>query len=260
MSQLGMVAHWRHSTEAGRKRKLMINAVGALATTIALLIVIVSKFTYGAWITAIVIPLFVLLFRQIRRYNDRLVALTRADGPLDLSNLTPPAVVIPLRRLDQLGHKALRFALTISPDVYVIQVQAEELNTQDLQARWAQRVEEPVRRLGRTPPRLVVLRSPFRLFYERLLEWLQDLTATYPDRSVIVLLPELVHRRWYLFIVSHRATRLKAELLMKGGPHVSVMSTPWYPDLRPARAYSARNTSSGFVRNAGRHEGEMPKA
>jgi hypothetical protein len=48
-----------------------------------------------------------------------------------------------------------------------------------------------------------------------------------------VLIPELVHRRWYQFLVSHRAMRLKAALLLHGGPHVSVMSTPWYPDLSP---------------------------
>lgn len=120
--------------------------------------------------------------------------------------------------------------------MYVVQVQAEELDTQNLEHRWEQRVELPARQVGHPAPRLVVLRSPYRRFFQRLLNWLQELAATHPERNVIVLLPELVHRRWYQFIVSHRALRLKAELLMKGGPHVSVMSTPWYPDLRPADA------------------------
>jgi hypothetical protein len=53
-----------------------------------------------------------------------------------------------------------------------------------------------------------------------------------------VLLPELVQRRWYQFVVSHRAMRLKAHLLLHGGPRVSVMSIPWYPDLAPASAPS----------------------
>jgi hypothetical protein len=145
--------------------------------------------------------------------------------------------VIPLRRLDQVGRKALRFALTVSPDVYVVQVLAEELDTEDLQAQWRERVEEPVRRqLGVAAPQLILIRSQYREFFGRFLAWVRELTAAKPDRQVIVLIPELVHGRWYQFLLSHRATRLKARLLLEGGPHVSVMSTPWYPDLSPARS------------------------
>jgi amino acid transporter len=239
MSQLGMVVHWRRSTEVRRLPKMAINAVGAAATTVALAIVLVSKFSHGAWITALVIPGLVLFFRQMKAYHERLTSITHAEGPLDVSNLSAPIVVIPLRRLDQVGQKALRFALTISPEVYVVQVLAEELDTENLQARWREHVEEPVRRhLNGVPPQLVLLRSPYRQFFERLLEWVRQLTVTRPDRQVIVMIPELVQRRWYQFIVNHRAMRLKAQLLVKGGPHVSVMSTPWYPDLSPAQAQS----------------------
>jgi hypothetical protein len=240
MSQLGMVSHWRHRGEAaGRRPKMFVNAVGASATAAALCIVMVSKFSHGAWITALVIPGFVLFFRRLKQYNEHLASVTHAEGPLNVANLAPPVVVIPLRRLDLVGRKALRFAMTISPEVYVVQVLAEELDTEDLQSQWRQRVEEPVRRTLRSnPPQLVVIRSPYRQFFERLLTWLRALNTTKPDRQVIVLIPELVQRRWYQFIVSHRAMRLKAQLLLHGGPHVSVMSTPWYPDLSPRRAQS----------------------
>jgi amino acid transporter len=245
MSQLGMVAHWRASDEPGRRLKMSINAIGALATAAALVVVLISKFSHGAWITALVIPGFVLFFRRLKAYNDELADATRAEGPLDVANLAAPIVVIPMRRLDQVGQKALRFALSISPDVYVVQVQAEELDTEDLQARWRERVEEPVRRhLNTSPPKLVLIRSPYREFFERFLAWLQASTTARPDRQHIVLIPELVQRRWYQFIVSHRALRLKARLLLEGGPHVSVMSTPWYPDLTPAEAPTAIKVES----------------
>jgi hypothetical protein len=175
-------------------------------------------------------------------YNQRLGAIVHTNEPLDLSNLTPPIVVIPLRRLDRLGQKALRFALTIAPDIYVVQVLAEELDSEDLQARWDAAVREPVRQhTGRRPPELVLVHSPYREFYQRLLTWVHQLTANHPDRQVIVLIPELVQRRWFHFLVSYRVLRLKALLLLQGGPHVSVMSTPWYPDLRPARAKPRRS-------------------
>lgn len=235
MSQLGMVAHWRKSQASRRSLKIAVNALGAGATSIALVIVAVSKFTHGAWITAIVIPMLILLFKRMKGYNEQLAAVTRTEAPLDVSNLHPPIVVIPLRRLDQVAAKALRFSLTISPEVYAVQVLAEELDTEDLQAEWRERVEEPVcRSLKVTPPTLVVIRSQYRRFFERLLDWLRTLTEARPDRQVIVLIPELVQRRWYQFLVNHRAQRLKAQLLLEGGPHVSVMSTPWYPDVKPS--------------------------
>jgi hypothetical protein len=120
-----------------------------------------------------------------------------------------------------------------------VQVLAEELDTDDLRSGWQDRVEHPVRQhLRSEPPQLVQIRSPYRRFFERFIVWLHELTTSRPDRQVIVLLPELVQRRWYQFIVSHRAMRLKAQLLLNGGPQVSVMSTPWYPDLTPRQAQS----------------------
>jgi amino acid transporter len=244
MSQLGMVAHWYRSDDSRRLHKLTINAIGATATATALLIVLVSKFTHGAWITALVIPAFVIFFERMKRYNERVAAIIRAEGPLDVHNLTAPVVIIPLRRLDQVGRKAVRFALTITPDVYVVQILAEELDNEDLQSRWRDVVEAPVLQSGRAAPQLVVLRSPYRRFVGKLLDWLHQLVASHPDRHIIVLLPELVHRRWHQFLVNHRAVRLKAQLLLHGGPQISVMSTPWYPDLAPsdarARWWSAR--------------------
>jgi hypothetical protein len=238
---------------------LVINAVGASATSIALGIVMVSKFTHGAWITALVIPAFVLFFRRMKSYHEGLAAVTRTDEPLIVANLAPPIVVIPLRRLDQVGQKALRFALSISPDIYVVEVLAEELDTEDLRSNWRERVEEPVRRhLRSEPPQLVQIRSPYRQFFNRFIAWLRELMAHRPDRQVIVLIPELVQRQWYQFVVNHRATRLKARLLLEGGPRISVMSTPWYPDLSPREANPRRWAVR--ARQLRRHfDGEQPE-
>lgn len=228
-----MTAHWRKQRSERHRAKLAMNAVGATATSCALAVVVVSKFVEGAWISAVVIVGFVVLFRRMKAYHERTAAVRHADGPLALSNLSPPIVVIPLRRLDRAGEKALRFALMISNDVRVVQVQAEEMDTDDLQARWRDRVEEPIRRARfASMPSLVVIQSPYRECYGRFLRWIHRLTSEEPDRPVIVVIPELVHRRWVQFLLSYRATRLKAKLLLEGGPQLSVMSTPWYPDAR----------------------------
>jgi hypothetical protein len=232
MSQLGMVGHWRRSGQPWHRHSLVLNGAGAAATAVALVIITVSKFGSGAWLTALVIPGVTLLFVRMRRYHDRIRALTKAEGEVDVSGLTPSLVVMPLRRLDQVGRKALRFALTISSDVRVVQVCAEDLDIDDLEHRWPDLVQKPLERLGYPRVPLYVVRSPYRQFLPQLLAWLACLVREHPDRHVIVLIPELVHRRWYQFIVHHRATRLKTRLLLQGGPNVSVMSSPWYPDPR----------------------------
>ena len=79
-------------------------------------------------------------------------------------------------------------------------------------------------------PELVVVRSPYREFRGRLLEWLRRFRVRHPDRDLIVLIPELVQRRWYRFMTSRRTLRLRAALIMSGDPRPCVMATPWYSD------------------------------
>jgi amino acid transporter len=228
MSQLGMVAHWRRSTEPGRHRRLILNATGAAATGVSVLIITVAKFTEGAWLTALVIPVLVWLFLATRRYHDRISQETTASGVLDVSHLTAPIVLIPTRRLDRVTRKALRFAVTIASDVRVVQVQADEIDLDNLAEHWSQWVDEPMRRLGHPPVCLVTLRSPYREFYDRLLDWIHEVAVHNRSRMVLVIIPELVQRRWYQFLLSQRATRLKGRLLLSGVPNVAVMNTPWY--------------------------------
>lgn len=235
MSQLGMVAHWWRSKESGRTRRLLINAAGATGTALALVVIVTTKFREGAWVTVLVIIGFVVLFRATRRYNENLTALTSAEGELDVSNLTSPIVVIPMRRLDQVGRKALRFALTITSEVHVVQVRAEEMDTEELERNWGFIVQRPLERIGYSPPKLHILHSSYREFYGRFLTWLQKFSGQQAGRHIIVLIPELVHRRWYQFIINHRATRLKAMLLIEGTRSISVMSTPWYTSPRQNR-------------------------
>jgi len=169
------------------------------------------------------------------RYNENIKRLTSADGELEVSGLNPPTVVIPLRRLDQVGRKALRFALTITPEIHVVQILAEEMDTEDLERRWNSIVERPLERMQYPIPQLHILHSSYREFYRKFLDWLQKFSAQHNGRPVIVLIPELVHRRWYQFIINHRVTRLKAMLLLQGNGSISVMSTPWYPSSKTRR-------------------------
>jgi amino acid transporter len=231
LSQLGMVAHWRRKGDAVARRSLVINVCGACATGTTLLIIVVSKFADGAWITVLVIPPLIWMFRRIRSYHEQLGRETEeVDGPLNVAELPPPVIVIPLKRMDRAARKALRLAMTLSTEVRALQILAEEMKTADLSNCWDRLVEEPARAAGRKPPYLTVVRSAYREFFGPLLDALKNLGNEYPDRTIAVMIPEVVERRWYHFFFRHRTTLLKALLLLRGGPRIIIITTPWYFD------------------------------
>lgn len=235
LSQLGMVVHWHRNRGPHARRSLLLNGIGAVATACTLVIIAISKFTSGAWITILVIPPLVFLFLRIRRYHCKLDEQIDTHGPLDTSELCPPIIIIPMKRLDRVARKALRLALTLSSEIIAVQILAEEMKTEELTSSWSELVERPVRQSGLPAPRLVVMPSAYREFYSPLLNCLRKLADEYPARPVAVMVPEIVERKWYSFLFRERATLLKGLLLLRGGPRVVIITTPWYPRdaLRP---------------------------
>jgi hypothetical protein len=228
MSQLGMVAHWRRSADPRARPAMIVNACGAMATGATLAVIVVSKFAQGAWITVLVIPPLIWLFRRVRRYHETIGRETVEQGPLDCSPLPPPVIVVPIKRTDRVARKALRLAMSLSSEVRAVQILAEEMKTDDLSELWDEMIEAPARSAGLKPPYLKVVRSSYREFLGPLLGAIQDLGVEYPDRTVAVMLPEVVERRWYHFLFRFRTTLLKARLLLRGGPRIALITTPWY--------------------------------
>src|SRR6185312_10808812 len=128
MSQLGMVLHWyrelrgaRASAERHKYRAhLAINGIGAAATSVALLIIIVAKFSEGAWITLLAIPTTMLVLRMVKRYYVRLDSQLRDRTQLNLRNREPPLVLVTTPGWNKLTDRALQFALRISPDILAV--------------------------------------------------------------------------------------------------------------------------------------------
>lgn len=237
LSQLGMVFHWRRVGGRHARRFQWVNGVGAAATGLTLLEVVVAKFTEGAWLTLVFIPLAYALFRGMHAHYRQLDAAVCTQHPMEVGGVEPPLVVVPLKRLDHITEKGLRFALSISPDVHAVQVRTEPTELEDLRAHWDGQVGTPLRAAGLPVPRLAVLDSTYRQLVSPLLRYVRHLAEQHPGRFVAVLVPELIERRWYHNLLhSHTATLLKLELLLKGGPQVIVISAPWYlRDVGPQR-------------------------
>lgn len=228
LSQAGMVAHWRRVKGPNARRSMIINGVGAIATAITLGIVLVAKFAAGAWITLIIIPGILLVFRFVKQHYEQVEREIAHPSALDVSNLRAPLVVVPVRAWNSLAHKALRFALKLSPEVYAVQIVTEE-HMDDLQAKWGALVEAPARAAGLPAPQLVILQAPYRRIFSPLYNFIVRLKQEHPDRQIAVVVPELVERHWYHYILhNQQGELLQVRLLLRGDKNTVVINVPWY--------------------------------
>ncbi len=228
LSQAGMVAHWRRVRGKGSRRSMFVNGLGAAATATTVVVVTVAKFIDGAWVTALLIPTIMIVMAAIRRHYRSVQAEVENLAPLDLTNLRAPMVVVPLLSWNRVAQKGLRFALTLSSEVQVLHIDWEEDDGSFGQA-WERYIEGPVRQAGRAVPQLVELPSPYRFVLTPILEYVLELERANPDRQIAVLIPELVERHWYHYLLhNQRAELLKALLLAKGSQQLILVNVPWH--------------------------------
>ncbi len=229
LSQAGMVEHWRRDRGPGATRSMIINGLGALCTAITLVVVLVSKFTEGAWVTVLLIPVLLAVFMSVRTHYLEVAREVRSDAPLDAGHLEPPVALLPIRGWSAITRKALRTALKLTPDVYALHIAGDEHAVLDLEDTWQQRVRQPSIEAGVEAPRLIVIFSPFRQLYQPLLDAVTDLQRAHPGRDIAVIVPELVATRWYHYLLHNQtAAIIKAYLLFSGLRRVVVVSVPWY--------------------------------
>jgi amino acid transporter len=230
LSQAGMVVHWWRSTGGVHARAAMaVNGVGAAATGVALAVILVAKFVEGAWVTVVLAPAILMAFAGVRRHYRRASRQLACLHPLDVADLEPPIVVVPVGSWNLLTEKALRFALGVSPEILAVHVEESEEKEQALREQWQQQVEEPARRQGLPAPRLVMLPSPYRRFFGPLIEYVERLESEHPTRKVAIVIPELVERRWWEALLhNHRAEVLKARLLLRNDQRIVLINIPWY--------------------------------
>jgi amino acid transporter len=119
LSQAGMVMHWKKQgpEHKGRGWHMFVNGTGAVATGITTIIVLIAKFTAGAWVTALLVPTLILLMVGIKQHYTRVKGEMTDMTPLSTKNLEQPLVVIPMARWDRVTEKALRFGMLLSKEI-----------------------------------------------------------------------------------------------------------------------------------------------
>jgi hypothetical protein len=228
LSQAGMVMHWRRVGGPGAGKSMFVNGLGAMATAVTAAVVLIAKFTEGAWITMLLIPGLILLMRSVKRHYVRVAQQTERETQVNAGDLRPPMVVLPIERWDIVSEKALRFAWTISPDIQALHIECGE-ETENLRQRWSELVETPAKQAGLPVPHLVIMKSPFRFVIRPIVDFVLNLEKENPDRQIAVLVPQLVESRWYYTLLhNNRSQILKALLLLRGDQRIAVVNIPWY--------------------------------
>jgi amino acid transporter len=228
LSQVGMVVHWKRVGGAGARHRMVINGVGAVATGITLLVVLIAKFTAGAWITAILVPASMIAMTAVKSHYNSVARELAVHHPMHVENLNEPLIIIPLDRWSRMSEKAVRFAMKLSDEVQAVHVDAEECY-EEVKQMWQHNVAEPFKEAGRVAPELVLIESPYRFVLGPLVDYILKVESECPHRQVAVLVPELVVKHWWQTpLHNQRAQVLKLLLLMRGNQRIMVINIPWY--------------------------------
>jgi amino acid transporter len=209
LSQSGMVIHWlKLKEERPRPHHIALNALGALATGLVCGVIAVSKFTHGAWVVVVLIPIFVLtLLRIHQHYQEVARKLSLAGAPRPQIGKNP--VVVMVAGLHKGVVEALEYARSISPNVTALTVDLDPTQTTKLRLKWAEWAPD-------VP--LVVLESPYRSILRPLLDYIDRMERQGEGRYLTVVLPEFIPSHWWEhFLHNQSALLIKAALLFKPG-------------------------------------------
>ena len=228
MSQAGMVAHWKRKGGKGARGSMALNLTGAMVTGVTVILVIVAKFSEGAWVTLIAIPVLLFTMYGVRKHYQTVRREINLARPLKMDLPGEPILVITMQSWTRVNEQALLAAMAISRDIKVVHVSEDE-NPNDFCERWQEYILGPVRSASLPVPELIQLHSPHRLVITPIVDYIKTLAAEHADRRIITVIPELVQRRWFQWLLhTQRAEILKGRLLIEGHDRISVLNIPWY--------------------------------
>ncbi|MFT3692248.1 MAG: APC family permease [Kofleriaceae bacterium] len=226
LSQLGMVIHWVRERD---RRSMLVNGAGALATGITLVVVSISKFGEGAWLTIFVVPLLVLFFVRVSRHYRIVADQILTIEPMEMPDRADPIVVLAAGSWTRMTQQGLKFALRLSDEIYVIQIKTETSTIEDLSDNWELLIANPARKNRIAQPKLVILHSHYREFLTPFVDFVHDLELKNPDRDIAVVIPDLIVSHWYEGALhNNRGTFLRMSLRARCGDRVVVINTPFH--------------------------------
>lgn len=219
LSQAGMVRHHIKEKEPAWKRGVVVNAIGSLATFVVLLIVAITKFTSGAFVVIIVVPIVMANFAAIKRHYMRVtsaLAITPEEVRPENDNST---VVILVGRVHKGVIKALRYGKSMRPNhIAAVYVAYEDDDTSAIEQQW--------RDFGIDVP-LEVVHSPYRELVDAVVGYLDEIDDRWGEATTTVVIPEFVVGHWYEQAL-HNQSALAIKLALLFRENTVVASVPYH--------------------------------
>jgi amino acid transporter len=227
LSQTGMVRHWNRllrtgtgSTDRRRlQRSRVISGFGAAMTGVVLVVVLITKFTVGAWIAIVAGALAFALMLSIRKHYDRVAEeIAAPEGVLEAVLPSRNHAIVLVSTVHKPTLRAVAYARATRPDVLeAVTVNVDDADTRKVVSDWEAR---------QLPVPLKVLESPYREITRPILQYVKRIRTDSPRDVVTVFIPEYVLGRWWEQVLHNQsALRLKGRLLFQKG--VMVVSVPW---------------------------------
>ncbi len=226
LGQTGMVKHWITLLRAGTTergsviRSLSINAFGALLTAVVLIVVTITKFTHGAYLVFIFMPILFILMLGVNRYYRDVEKEVEVDPVTTFGSKGDHAIVL-IGKMQKPGLKALDYAIAARHDsIEAVHVSIDEDATAKLQEQWIeQNIHVP----------LTIIESPYREFGLPLIKYLKHRREEHGAEVVTVYLPQYIVGHWWESLLhNHRARRIRQQLMLCHG--VTVALVPWMLD------------------------------
>jgi amino acid transporter len=218
MSDTGMVVHWWKTRGKGWKTSIIINGADAILTTSILIIVIITKFMYGAWIIILLIPMIVPVFVFIHKHYNRVAEQLRllsmqASPPQTIEH----SVLMPIDDVNYASLRAMSFARTISKDITVIHIATD--------TKRAEKIQEKMRTYA-PDLKLVIVESPLRAFMRPLLTYVDFHHRQHPQGFVTIVMPEFITAHWWEKFL-HNRTAEHLTQAFKRHPNIAVVNVPY---------------------------------
>ncbi|MEU6672698.1 APC family permease [Streptomyces sp. NPDC046853] len=244
LSQIGMVRHWnrhlRKERDQAKRRHMLrsraINTFGAFFTGLVLIVVLVTKFTHGAWVALLGMCIFYATMSAIRRHYDRVAEEIAAPDTPSEDSVRPSRVhsIVLVSKIHRPTLRALAYAKLMRSDTLeALSINVDPAETKALRAEWDRRgIHVPLK----------ILDSPYREITRPIIEYVKGLRKESPRDVVSVIIPEYVVGHWYEHLLHNQsALRLKGRLLFT--PGVMVTSVPYQLDSSEAAKKRARKRS-----------------
>jgi len=217
LSQASMVRRWLARREPGWWWRWWLNAAGAATTGLVMIVIAATKFSHGAWLVVVLIPVLVMAFMMVHRHYQEVAGQLSLDG----YGGPPPmqhTVLVLVGDLHRGVVQALQYARALSPSAKGVYVELDPEKTRRLEEKWG--------KWGCGLP-LVVLTSPYRSLLTPFLEYLEHLLARGDNHVVTIIIPEFIPLRWWQHLLHNQtALLIKGALLFR--KNVIVTDVPYH--------------------------------